>query len=64
MEDRRRMKTGMQGAIKMPYEKPVVLTIDLVAEEVLAPGCKLASGGPSAPRGATCTQANCVGAGS
>jgi hypothetical protein len=39
--------------IKKSYEKPRLRTIELVAEEVLAPGCKswgdLASGGVSPP---------------
>ncbi len=65
MGNRGRMKTGKRGVTKRSYEKPAVQTIDLVAEEVLALGCKLASAdGQSNVSGATCTQATCVGAGS
>jgi len=43
---------------RQPYEKPSVRTINLVAEEVLAVGCKLAT--PSnGPIGFACTQVNC-----
>jgi len=48
---------------RQPYEKPVVLTIELAAEEVLAVGCKLA-GGPGGPIAPTCTAAPCFAAGS
>jgi len=57
------MKTAKLEAEKRPYEKPTVRPIDLVAEEVLAPGCKLATG-TAAPRAATCTQTPCVNQGS
>ena len=48
---------------KRAYEKPQLRTIELVAEEVLAVGCKLSNGGFNfgAPQ---CTMNNCVGAGS
>ena len=43
---------------RQPYEKPSFKTIHLVAEEVLAVGCKMAT--PSdGPIGFACTQANC-----
>ena len=48
---------------KRPYEKPSVRTINLVAEEVLALGCKLA-GGPGGPIGANCPAAACFNPGS
>lgn len=32
---------------KQPYEKPKLRTIELVAEEVLGIGCKMAGGGPN-----------------
>jgi hypothetical protein len=46
-----------------PYEKPRMRTIELVAEEVLAVGCKL-SIAPGGPIGATCTAASCFAEGS
>lgn len=46
----------------LPYEKPILRTIELRAEEVLVVGCKLDSGGFNV--GATpCTFASCVSAG-
>ena len=57
-----RDEVGEQGA-RLPYEKPCFHTIDLVAEEVLAVGCKLA-GGPGGPIGASCTASSCFEAGS
>jgi hypothetical protein len=48
---------------KRPYEKPMLRTIELAAEEVLAGGCKVAGGG-SAPLGATCLAVPCVDSGS
>lgn len=48
---------------KKPYEKPVLRTIDLVAEEVLAVGCKLADAG-GGPFGLTCLSSSCFNAGS
>lgn len=45
------------------YEKPSLLVISLVAEEVLAVGCKL-DGGGSGPIGASCTAASCQAPGS
>lgn len=46
-----------------PYDKPRMRTIELVAEEVLAVGCKL-SVAPGGPVGATCTAASCFAEGS
>ena len=48
---------------KLPYAKPRLRTIELVAEEVLSVGCKLATG-PGGPIGATCTAAACFADGS
>lgn len=48
---------------RQPYEKPSLLVISLVAEEVLAVGCKL-DGGGSGPIGANCTAAACQAPGS
>lgn len=47
---------------KRPYEKPVLRRIGLVADEVLAAGCKL--GGQSGPRGANCRGVPCSRPGS
>lgn len=48
---------------KRPYEKPLLRTIDLASEEVLAVGCKMAgSGGPVSP--VSCTSSSCFAEGS
>ena len=49
--------------LRRPYEKPTLRTIDLVAEEVLSVGCKMAIA-PGGPVGATCTAASCFSDGS
>jgi dissimilatory sulfite reductase (desulfoviridin) alpha/beta subunit len=50
---------------KRIYEKPMLKTIDLAAEEVMAIGCKLASGGSNVGNPAACTApVVCVQAGS
>jgi hypothetical protein len=50
--------------IKKPYEKPRLVTIELVVEEVLGVGCKLTYSG-WACGGTPCTLAgNCFDAGS
>ena len=49
--------------LRRPYEKPALRTIDLVAEEVLSVGCKMAIA-PGGPVGATCTSASCFADGS
>ena len=43
---------------KKPYEKPHVRVVSLVAEEVLAVGCKLGTG--PGPVGANCLAVPCV----
>lgn len=52
---------------KLPYEKPELRTIELAADEVLAAGCKVASGirGPGKPK-QTCAWpgGECFGPGS
>ncbi len=49
---------------KKAYEKPRLRIIELAAEEVLAAGCKMVSGG-SAPLATPCFPGNsCVGIGS
>lgn len=47
---------------KRPYEKPKLRRIGLVADEVLAAGCKL--GQQSGPRGANCRGVPCSKPGS
>jgi hypothetical protein len=49
---------------KRVYKKPRLRTIELAAEEVLAVGCKLASGGEAPLSEISCTANNCSGAGS
>ena len=51
------------GGSRLHYEKPSLLVISLVAEEVLAVGCKL-DGGGSGPIGASCTASACQAPGS
>jgi len=51
------------GQPRRRYEKPVLLVIPLVADEVLAVGCKLDNGG-SGPVGISCTSAHCSAPGS
>lgn len=43
---------------KKPYDKPQLRTISLVAEEVLAVGCKLTTA--TGPFGANCLSVPCV----
>ena len=52
------------GPKRQPYEKPSLRTINLVAEEVLATGCKLdvPPGGGFAPP--NCVASKCIGPGS
>lgn len=47
-----------QKTDKKPYEKPQLRTVSLVAEEVLAVGCKLGTG--PGPMGANCLAVPCV----
>lgn len=51
---------------KIPYEKPVLRRITLVAEEVLAVGCKTASTNPGGVMlgGPACVANPCAGTGS
>lgn len=55
--------SGQKGRTRQQYEKPSLLVISLVAEEVLAVGCKL-DGGGSGPIGASCTASACQAPGS
>jgi len=48
---------------RTPYEKPTLLVIPLVADEVLAVGCKL-DGSGKGPIGASCTSSSCMAPGS
>jgi hypothetical protein len=52
---RTNMETGERK--KNDYEKPTIRRVSLVAEEVLAVGCKLGTG--PGPFGATCTAVPC-----
>jgi len=61
--DDRPSPTGAPVSDRQAYEKPLMRTVDLAAEEVLAVGCKLA-GGPGGPIGASCTASSCFSAGS
>jgi hypothetical protein len=55
------MKDGKnQEEKKKTYEKPRLRIIELAAEEVLASGCKLTSGG-SAFNAIPCSASNCLG---
>ena len=54
---------GATRPARRPYEKPRVQAISLVAEEVLAVGCKLPDG-PGGPIGANCTASACFAPGS
>lgn len=49
-------------APRRPYQSPSLRTIDLVAEEVMAVGCKLPSG--SGPTAGTCLAPQCFQPGS
>jgi len=44
------------------YAKPVLRSIDLVADQVMATGCKMVGSGN--PGGMSCAQNNCVSNGS
>ncbi len=61
--DSRPSQSTAPAVERLSYEKPLMRTIDLAAEEVLAVGCKLA-GGPGGPIGASCTASACFSAGS
>jgi len=50
MED----NTKIPVAVKKEYEKPVLRVIDLAAEEILAIGCKMFTGGPAFERATAC----------
>jgi hypothetical protein len=49
---------------KKPYEKPMLRTIELAAEEVLAVGCKLAGSGNAYGSVVSCIVNSCAGPGS
>lgn len=53
-----------KGKNKQPYQKPRLRTIELSSEEVLQPGCKLATGGTDFGDPATCIGNFCSKAGS
>jgi hypothetical protein len=58
------MKTEKrQPKEKLPYEKPLLRTIELTAEEVLVAGCKTITGGGD-PGPPSCADNNCSTIGS
>jgi hypothetical protein len=56
--------TGHEEKNKENYDKPVLRTIELAAEEVLGLGCKLSTGGTAFGSPINCTFNSCAGAGS
>ena len=56
-------KQSREKKERRPYERPTLMRIGLVADQVLSVGCKLEGSG-TAPLGATCTANNCNTAGS
>lgn len=56
------MNGPRDGARKQPYQKPSLRTINLLAEEVLAVGCKLPAG--AGPAAGTCLAVQCFNPGS
>jgi hypothetical protein len=58
------MEQPAQVPPRRPYERPELTVIDFAADEVMAVGCKTASGGPSRKPGAGCRLTNCFQAGS
>jgi hypothetical protein len=57
-------KNSREQQKRRPYKRPTMTRVGLVAEQVLAVGCKLdaGSGGPLSP--ISCTNNNCNTAGS
>jgi hypothetical protein len=57
-------KDSREQKQRRPYERPTLTQVGLVADQVLAVGCKLdaGSGGPLSP--ISCTSNNCNTAGS
>jgi len=53
------MTQEQEKTSRAPYEKPRLRTIPLAAEEVLAVGCKTASGAPGKHLGGRCGYAPC-----
>lgn len=53
------MQNGDKMASKLPYEKPVLRIIELIADEVLSTGCKTAFGDPSGVAGNGCMSGPC-----
>jgi hypothetical protein len=50
--------------VRLPYEKPVLRSISLVADEVLGVGCKGFSGKASGSASPPCTTTTCAELGS
>ena len=57
------MKNEREPDHRLPYEKPRLRTIPLVAEEVLGIKCKLGNGDPRGKLGAGCGSTSCLGRG-
>jgi hypothetical protein len=51
--------SSQSGNVKIPYEKPVIKTIELAAEEVLGIGCKIGSSPSGVPEIAVCAVSVC-----
>ncbi len=58
------MNAQQSKKTKRTYETPQLRSIELVAEEVLAPGCKLASGSFASGLAPCVNANNCSGIGS
>jgi hypothetical protein len=58
------MGDSVKATDRKVYEKPQLRIIELAAEEVLAAGCKTASGSVSAFGAITCFQRPCSASGS
>ncbi|MBN2432555.1 MAG: hypothetical protein JXQ27_13855 [Acidobacteria bacterium] len=56
------MKNESPAETKLPYEKPQLIKIELVADEILGTGCKNA--GDSAPLSSPCNATGCSSLGS
>jgi len=56
------MKNEHPTDTKLPYEKPQLIKIELVADEILGVGCK--NSGDSAPLASPCNAAGCSSLGS
>ncbi len=51
--------SSRSGSAKIPYEKPAIKTIELVAEEVLGIGCKTGAAPAGVPDAQICAVTAC-----